>query len=68
MPQGTVKKINEKGFGFIDYGAGKDVFFHVSGLKNREDFDGLQPGDRVQFETEHGEDDRLRAIAVVRVA
>src|SRR6266852_5719614 len=30
MPQGTIKRKTDKGFGFIDTGTGKDMFFHSS--------------------------------------
>ena len=32
MAEGTIKKLTEKGFGFIDTGKGKDLFFHLSNL------------------------------------
>lgn len=53
--RGTIKRLAEKGFGFITPDEGKkDIFFHCSGLKNSE-FSDLQEGDRVEFETEKGE-------------
>lgn len=52
---GTIKRLNEKKFGFISVpGQKKDYFFHKSGLAN-VDFDELQEGDTVTFETEEGE-------------
>ncbi len=30
MAEGTIKKLTDKGFGFIDTGDGSDMFFHMS--------------------------------------
>ena len=32
MAKGTIKRLTDKGFGFIDTGTGKDMFFHLSNL------------------------------------
>jgi CspA family cold shock protein len=52
---GSVKTMNEKGFGFItpDDG-GKDLFFHQTGLVG-VNFDELKPGDKVSFDSEESE-------------
>ncbi len=52
---GSVKTMNEKGFGFItpDDG-GKDLFFHQTGLVGVS-FDELKSGDKVSFDTEESE-------------
>lgn len=55
MAEGTIKKVTDKGFGFIDTGTGKDMFFHMSNLEGVR-FDDLYEGQRVSF-TE-GEDPR----------
>lgn len=48
--KGTIKKLNEKGFGFITpEGESKDVFFHSSDLAG-VDFNDLNEGDEVTFE------------------
>lgn len=54
MAQGTVKKITEKGFGFIatDEGGG-DLFFHMSAVDGVR-FDELQEGQRVEFSVGEG--------------
>lgn len=66
MQSGTIVKTNEKGFGFIKpEGGGKDMFFHVSGMRDRSQFDGLQPNDRVRY-TVGTSGDRPRAIDVER--
>ena len=67
MQSGTIVKTNEKGFGFIKPdGGGKDMFFHVTGMQDRSQFDGLKPDDRVQYTVDQT-GDRPRAIDVARV-
>ncbi|MDQ5950598.1 MAG: cold shock protein [Patescibacteria group bacterium] len=49
---GTIKKLTDKGFGFITAeGMGKDLFFHSNSLVGVA-FDELREGDNVSFETE----------------
>ncbi|MEX0718346.1 MAG: cold shock domain-containing protein [Planctomycetaceae bacterium] len=48
MAEGTIKKLTDKGFGFIDIGGGKDLFFHMSNLEGVH-YDDLQEGQRVTF-------------------
>ncbi|OHA21545.1 MAG: cold-shock protein [Candidatus Taylorbacteria bacterium RIFCSPHIGHO2_01_FULL_51_15] len=49
---GTIKKLTDKGFGFISAeGLQKDLFFHSKGLVGVQ-FTDLQEGDKVSFETE----------------
>lgn len=48
MAEGTIKKLTEKGFGFIDTGSGDDLFFHNSNLDGVS-YDQLQEGQRVSF-------------------
>ena len=62
MLTGKVKWYNElKGFGFIEQDNGKDIFVHRSGLVSP--FSGLQPEQKVEFETKQG-DKGLVAINV----
>ena len=50
--KGTIKKVTDKGFGFIaGDGMGKDLFFHSNALVGVK-FDELHEGDVVTFETE----------------
>ena len=55
MTTGTVKRvISERGFGFIVGEDGKEYFFHRDGLTSSVDFDRLDGGERVSFDTETG--------------
>ena len=47
MPQGTIKTLTTKGFGFIETEAG-DVFFHRSAIEGAS-FDELREGQTVEF-------------------
>lgn len=48
MAEGTIKRLTDKGFGFIDTGNGKDMFFHMSNVEGTS-FDQLREGQRVSF-------------------
>lgn len=49
---GSIKKLTDKGFGFISgEGLAKDLFFHSNSLVGVT-FDELREGDTVSFETE----------------
>ena len=51
---GTVKWFNDaKGYGFLAYEGGKDVFVHHSAIV-AEGFRSLSEGDRVEFSIEQG--------------
>jgi len=53
--EGIIKKLNEKGFGFITPdGETKDLFFHSTALVGVQ-FNDLQEGQRVTFEKEDSE-------------
>ena len=53
MAEGTIKRLTDKGFGFIETGSGADMFFHMSAVEDVQ-FDQLQEGQRVSFEAGHG--------------
>ena len=53
MAEGTIKRLRDRGFGFIDMGGGKDIFFHHTGLVDVQ-FEELQEGQRVSFDEAHG--------------
>lgn len=56
---------NEKGYGFIDYIDGEDIFVHYSNIK-QEGYKTLTEGQMVQFDLIHTEKG-LQAINVVTV-
>ena len=53
MAGGTIKKLTDKGFGFIERHGQGDLFFHMSALKGTR-FPELREGDRVTFEEGSG--------------
>ena len=54
MEQGTIKRITDKGFGFISpKGSDKDMFFHMSSLEGVR-FEELSEGQEVTFTTGEG--------------
>jgi CspA family cold shock protein len=48
MAEGTIKRLTDKGFGFIDTGGDKDLFFHSSDLEGVS-YEELQEGQRVSY-------------------
>jgi cold shock protein len=48
MPEGTIKRLTDKGFGFISTGKEKDLFFHSSKLEGVT-FEQLREGQRVSY-------------------
>ena len=48
MAEGTIKRLTDKGFGFIDVGAAKDLFFHSSSVQSVS-FNDLREGQKVTF-------------------
>jgi CspA family cold shock protein len=48
VAEGTIKRLTDKGFGFISTGSGKDLFFHSSALEGVT-FEELREGQRVSF-------------------
>jgi CspA family cold shock protein len=48
MAEGTIKRLTDKGFGFIDNGTGKDMFFHLTSLENVR-YEELQEGQKVTY-------------------
>lgn len=53
MAEGTIKRLTDKGFGFIDTGDGNDIFFHMSALEGCH-YDDLTEGQRVSFNQGQG--------------
>lgn len=48
MAEGTIKRLTDKGFGFIDTGSNQDMFFHCSNVEGVS-FDELQVGQKVTY-------------------
>lgn len=53
MAEGTIKRITDKGFGFIEDGSDKDMFFHSSSVEGAQ-FEDLREGQRVSFSVGDG--------------
>lgn len=47
MTEGRIKRLTDKGFGFIDIGEEKDLFFHHSNVEGS--YDDLEEGQTVEF-------------------
>lgn len=54
MAEGTIKRLTDKGFGFIDVGSDKDLFFHSSSVEGVS-FDDLREGQSVTFNEASGQ-------------
>jgi CspA family cold shock protein len=48
MAEGTIKKLTSMGYGFIDIGTGKDLFFHSSSVEGVS-FEELHEGQKVSY-------------------
>ncbi len=48
MPEGTIKRLTDRGFGFINTGGEKDLFFHSSSVQGGS-FDDLKEGQKVSY-------------------
>lgn len=53
MTEGKIKKITQKGFGFIEMPNGKDLFFHSSVVEGSQ-FEQLREGQTVHFNMGNG--------------
>ncbi len=53
MAEGTIKRLTDKGFGFIDTGTDKDMFFHSSNLEGVS-FEELHEGQSVTYNPGQG--------------
>jgi CspA family cold shock protein len=51
--EGTIKRITDKGFGFISDGSSKDMFFHSSALEGIS-FEQLREGQKVSYNVGKG--------------
>jgi len=53
MAVGTIKRLTDRGFGFIDTGTNKDMFFHSSNVDGGR-FDELREGQQVSYDEGQG--------------
>ena len=53
MAEGTIKRLTDKGFGFIENGTGTDMFFHQSAVEGVR-FSDLREGQKVSYTEGHG--------------
>lgn len=53
MSEGKIKKLTDKGFGFIEQSNGQDLFFHNSVLTNAR-YEELREGQKVSFQIGSG--------------
>ena len=67
MPKGTIKKIMDRGYGFITAGEEEDLFFHRNDVEGVE-FTSLREGQEVEFEQGQGRDGRPQAVKVKPVS
>ena len=63
MAKGTIRRIMDRGYGFIKSEQEEDLFFHSNDLEGVE-FNSLSEGQEVEFEKGQGRDGRPQAIKV----
>ncbi len=63
MQKGTIKRLMDRGFGFIKTEQEEDIFFHRNSLEGVE-FNSLSEGQEVEFEKGQGRDGRPAAVKV----
>ena len=63
MPKGTIRRLMDRGFGFIKGEEERDLFFHRNDVEGVE-FESLREGQEVEFEKGQGRDGRPQAVKV----
>jgi CspA family cold shock protein len=53
MAEGTIKRLTDRGFGFIETSPGNDIFFHMSNVDGVR-FEDLRQGQKVSFDEGQG--------------
>src|SRR6187402_1141611 len=53
MSEGTIKRLTDKGFGFISNESGTDLFFHMSAVESCR-FEDLREGQKVSYNEGRG--------------
>jgi CspA family cold shock protein len=63
MPKGTIRRLMDRGYGFIKTEQEEDLFFHRNDIEGVE-FSSLSEGQEVEFEKGQGRDGRPQAVKV----
>jgi len=63
MAKGTIRRLTDRGYGFIKTEQGEDLFFHSNDVEGVE-FNSLNEGQEVEFEKGQGRDGRPKAVNV----
>jgi len=63
MAKGTIRRLMERGYGFIKSEQEEDLFFHRNDLDGVE-FNSLTEGQEVEFDIGQGRDGRTQAVKV----
>ena len=63
MPKGTIRRLMDRGYGFIKTEQEGDLFFHRNDIEGVE-FNSLSEGQEVEFEMGQGRDGRPQAVKV----
>ena len=63
MAKGTIRRLMDRGFGFIKGEEEGDLFFHRNDIEGVE-FGSLKEGQEVEFEKGQGRDGRPQAVKV----
>ena len=61
MAKGTIRRLMDRGYGFIKTEQEEDLFFHRNDLEGVE-FNSLNEGQEVEFEKGQGRDGRPQAV------
>jgi len=63
MPKGTIRRLMDRGYGFIKTEQEEEIFFHRNDIEGVE-FANLSEGQEVEFEKGQGRDGRPQAVKV----
>ena len=63
MPKGTIRRLMDRGYGFIKTEGEEDIFFHRNSIEGVE-FADLSEGQEVEYEKGKGRDGRPQAVKV----
>ncbi|MEE9611067.1 MAG: cold shock domain-containing protein [Desulfatiglandales bacterium] len=63
MAKGTIRRLMDRGYGFIKTDQEEDLFFHSNDVEGVE-FNSLSEGQEVEFEKGQGRDGRPKAVNV----